>query len=147
MCHRIRPAPSVAQTPGTEPMPIPNQDLYRPLYSPWYGKGKFRQYYDLASPRTLVSIDRCYVLYSLLKQSIHVAGDIWECGVYKGGTAAMLAAFLRDNNVDKKLFLFDTFTGMPSTDSTKDMHQQGDFSDTSVESVAQYLKCDVRCHI
>jgi len=36
------------------------------------------------------------VLYSLLKQAIHISGNVWECGVYKGGTAAMMAAMLRD---------------------------------------------------
>jgi len=125
----------------------PNHKLYRPLFSPYLAPGEFRRCYELAAPRTLVSPDRCYVLYSLLKQAIHISGNVWECGVYKGGTAAMMAAILRDKQPTKKLYLFDTFAGMPETDPTKDLHKQGDFADTSVEAVAQYLRCDARCYI
>ena len=57
------------------------------------------------------------------------------------------AAILRDKQPTKKLYLFDTFAGMPETDPTKDLHKQGDFADTSVEAVAQYLRCDARCYI
>ena len=58
-----------------------------------------------------------------------------------------MAAMLRDKMPTKKLYLFDTFEGMPETDPTKDLHKQGDFADTSVESVAQSLGCDARCYI
>jgi O-methyltransferase len=119
---------------------IPDGAFYRPLFSPWLGQGDFRKYYELAAPRTLVSLDRCYVLWILLRQALNLSGDIWECGVYKGGTAAMMAAVLRDSaQSDKKLFLFDTFQGMPETDSQKDLHRKGDFGDTSVEAVRDYV--------
>jgi len=128
-------------------MPTSDIAIYRSLFSPWLAPGEFQRYYERAAPRTLVSPDRCYVLYSLLKQAIHVNGNVWECGVYKGGTAAMILAILRDKMPAKRLYLFDTFEGMPETDPTKDLHKQGDFADTSVESVAAYLGCDARCHI
>jgi len=117
---------------------IPNAALYRPLFSPWLGKD-FKPYYDIAAPRTLVSADRCYVLYTLVKQSLTLEGDVWECGVYKGGTAAMLAKVITESGLPKKLFLFDTFTGMPATDKDRDLHQEGDFSDTSAEKVEAFI--------
>jgi O-methyltransferase len=126
---------------------IPDQELYRPLFSPWFGQGEFGKYYALAKPKTLVSADRCYILWILLRQAIHVNGDIWECGVYKGGTAAMMAAVLQDTKSSKKLFLFDTFEGMPETDPKKDWHKQGEFSDTSVEAVTSYVGCGELCNI
>lgn len=114
--------------------------LYQPLYSPWLDQaGEFGAYYRLARPRTLVSADRCYILYRLLLQSLAVEGEVWECGVYQGGTAAMMAAILGDKLPAKKLYLFDTFEGMPETDAAADLHAKGDFSDTSVEAVAQYV--------
>ncbi|MGC1461457.1 MAG: TylF/MycF/NovP-related O-methyltransferase [Terracidiphilus sp.] len=119
---------------------IPDGALYRPLFSPWFGDGGFARYYALAAPKTLVSPDRCYVLWILLRQALHLRGDVWECGVYKGGTAAMMAAVLRDSaQKDRKLFLFDTFQGMPQTDSQKDLHRQGDFRDTSLDAVRAYV--------
>ena len=124
---------------------IPDGDLYRPLFSPWLGKGEFRTYYDLAEPRTIVSPDRCYVIYTLLRQAISISGDVWECGVYKGGTAAMMAAVLNDTHSSKRLYLFDTFEGMPETNAEKDWNKKGDFSDTSVETVIDYVGHDNLC--
>ena len=110
------------------------------LYSPWLEPtGEFAGYYARAKPRTLVSADRCYVLYRLALQAMRLEGDFWECGVYKGGTAAMLAELLADRQADRKLYLFDTFAGMPQVDPQRDLHATGDFADTSVESVAAYV--------
>jgi O-methyltransferase len=120
------------------PRGIPDAELYRPLFSPWLAK-EFEQYYSLAASRSLVSRDRCYVLYCLGRQAVHVTGNIWECGVYKGGSAAMLSALLRDLAPEKELHLFDTFEGMPETDLEKDLHKKGDFSDTSLEEVTAYV--------
>ena len=118
--------------------------LYQPLYSPWNSQA-FKRYYAIAEPKTLVSPDRCYVLERLFRQTIPVPGDIFECGVYKGGTAALLTALLTENQSPKKLFLFDTFEGMPATDADRDLHTKGDFSDTSLEVVRAYVKGGERC--
>ena len=110
------------------------------LFSPWLEPaGEFAGYYALARPRTLVSADRCYVLYRLALQALQLEGDFWECGVYQGGTAALLAAVLADRQPAKKLYLFDTFEGMPQIDPQRDLHAQGDFADTSAEAVARHV--------
>jgi len=119
---------------------IPDAEYYQPLFSPWMGYGEFSKYYDLAKQATLVSADRCWVLYALCRQSIFVEGNIWECGVYRGGTAAMLAQILHDYSPTKRLHLFDTFEGMPETDRASDLHEKGDFSDTTLEKVRQHVK-------
>jgi O-methyltransferase len=124
---------------------IPDGDLYRPLFSPWFGGGEFKRYYDIAAPKTLVSVDRCYVIYTLLRQALHIQGDVWECGVYKGGTAAMMAAILNSAAASKRLYLFDTFEGMPETNGEMDWHKKGDFADTSVEAVTRYVGHDSLC--
>jgi O-methyltransferase len=122
-----------------KPIEIPAATgLYRPLYSPWYSE-EFARLYAIASPNTLVSVDRCYVLERLFRQTMRVPGELFECGVYKGGTAAMLAALLRDAKVAKTLYLFDTFEGMPETDVQKDWHKKGDFSDSSLETVRAFV--------
>jgi O-methyltransferase len=126
---------------------LPDHQLYRPLYSPWLGTGEFQRYFEIAAPRTLVSKDRCYVLHTLLRQALHVDGDVWQCGVFKGGTAAMMAAILNDFCPTKRLSLFDTFEGMPETDAQRDWHKKGDFSDTSVEAVTSFVKNHGACII
>lgn len=117
--------------------PIADFEFYTPLFAPWHGYEAFAKYRKLAQPYTLVSPDRCWVLYCLAQQCMQLPGDLWECGVYKGGTARMLAELLADSPTrgDATLHLFDTFSGMPATDPRRDLHQPGDFADTSLDAV------------
>lgn len=121
------------------PTGIPDAELYTPRFAPWLGRG-FARYYAIAAPRTLVSIDRCYMLYTLLSQALNIDGEILECGVYRGGTAAMMAHVIAEAGSAKKLYLFDTFAGMPETDAERDTyHRAGDFSDTSLDAVRAFV--------
>jgi len=122
---------------------IPDANFYElyvspPYFSPWLGYGEFKHFFERARPFTVVSADRCYVLYTLASQALRLNGEFWECGVYKGGTAMLLAELVgqeKANHHAVKLHLFDTFGGMPDTDPQRDLHQRGDFSDTSLEAV------------
>lgn len=138
--YEVRKLPAAA--PATS-APVATS-LYRPLYSPWHSDA-FERYFGIARPRTLVSPDRCYVLERLLRQTLPVPGEVFECGVYRGGTAALLWALLNEAKSEKRLFLFDTFEGMPETDPVKDHHKRGDFSDTSLESVRAFVGGGERC--
>ena len=114
---------------------IPDARLYRPLFSPWYGEGEFARLFEIAATRTLVSRDRCWILYSLARQALAVPGDFWECGVYRGGTAVILSSLVEESRDSRNLYLFDTFQGMPETDAKKDLHRKGDFSASSLQAV------------
>lgn len=114
---------------------IPNHDLYRPVYSPWLGGENFGQVRDNIMKFSLVSPDRAWILYKLAQNTIHLGGNIVECGVYKGGTAHLFANLIQDNS--SQLFLFDTYEGMPETNEDLDKHRSGDFADTSLEKVKQ----------
>jgi len=71
-------------------------------------------------------------LRTLLLSTQHLNGDIVEVGVYKGGSAKVLV----DNAGDSRVFLFDTFAGMPHHDMALDGRWEvGSFSDTSEESI------------
>lgn len=84
----------------------------------------------------LVTVDRCFILYQFAKLSTQKDGEIAEVGVYKGGTARMIAK----SCPEKTFHLFDTFSGMPESQRDVDFHQQGEFADTSLESVKRFLK-------
>jgi len=120
---------------------IPDAELYQPIYSPWLGNGEFGELRDRVSERSLVSSDRLWVLYRLAQQVLHIEGDFVECGVYKGGTAFMFADILShsSNSAKRRLRLFDTFGGMPETDTDVDKHDPGDFSDTSLSDVRDFV--------
>lgn len=83
---------------------------------------------------TLVDYPRLNKLAEFLKQTEQLPGAVAEVGVYKGGTAYLLAS-LTHNSV----YLFDTFEGMPET-SSYDLHHKGDFADTSLRAVTELLK-------
>jgi O-methyltransferase len=87
-------------------------------------------------------IEKCFVLYQLARRSFLLPGDMAECGVYKGGTAELLAWVLASRKVGaSKLHLFDTFTGPPDTCiPERDYDSPGDFSDTSIEGVQKRLR-------
>lgn len=64
-------------------------------------------------------------------------GALVEVGVYRGGSAESLAQVA--NEQGRALYLFDTFTGIPHQDPTRDFHKVGDFGDTSLEMVQACL--------
>lgn len=83
--------------------------------------------------KTLVDIDRLKRLAQFTLQTNLIEGDIAEIGVYKGGTAYLMAKCSQ-----KSLFLFDTFKGMPKV-SSHDLHHEGDFADTSLQEVGRFV--------
>ena len=66
---------------------------------------------------TLVRPERIHNLYVLAKriEMDRIPGDVVECGVYKGGTAAILARSATRSKMGRTVWLFDSFQGMPNT--------------------------------
>jgi hypothetical protein len=65
---------------------------------------------------TLLSEARLYSLYTHARQVCldDLPGNFVECGVYKGGVSALLAAVVqRYSRRPRRVFAFDTFDGMP----------------------------------
>jgi O-methyltransferase len=82
---------------------------------------EFWEIYNLCSPYSMTSVERMYCLYKSVDYllSNNIEGDFVECGVWRGGSAMMIAKMLSNRKiVDRKLFLYDTFEGMTEpTDS------------------------------
>ncbi len=109
-------------------------NLPKATYSPWLQDAEFMKVYVVSKHNTLVDIYRCFELWSLVKQTNKLRGDILEVGVYKGGTGALLAgAALKDTTV----FLCDTFTGVVKAGPNDNIYIGGEHSDTSVEIVLE----------
>jgi len=111
-----------------------------PTYAPWF-EPAFLARYEPVRGRTLVTEDRCYTLEALGRHAAALDGAFAECGTYRGGTAYLLAAMLRDAGAgDRPLHLFDTFAGFPdSAVFERDSLRPGEWSDTSVREVASLL--------
>ena len=89
-----------------------------------------------------------FMIYSIVKTQTSLEGDLAEVGVYQGGSAKLICEIKKD----KKLYLFDTFTGLPDV-SNDDTHfgqkhwYDNEFSNTSVESIKNLLKKYSNVHI
>lgn len=89
-----------------------------------------------------LSIREAYNIYFYLSKTLSLDGAVAELGVYKGGGAKLIAEF----KSDLPLHLFDTFEGMLAVDDNIDHHNEGDFSDTNLKSVQNYLEKYPECH-
>lgn len=89
-------------------------------------------------------MDRYIMLWQALRSVLHLPGAIAEFGVFKGATARLIAQTMKRAGVEKKLYLLDTFAGLPEPTPDLDAEwRKGDLSDTSLAEVQSYL-ADVR---
>lgn len=71
----------------------------------------------IVQPFTLVGPERIQSLFRLALriEREHVPGDVMECGVCNGGTAAILARSATHSRLNRTVWLLDSFQGMPQT--------------------------------
>jgi hypothetical protein len=76
---------------------------------------QFISIYTACKPYTLTSKERMYALYKAIHYIVqnNIPGDFVECGVWKGGSAMLIARTLLNLGIQKrKIYLYDTFDGM-----------------------------------
>ena len=61
-----------------------------------------------------VSSQETAEILRLAEQTLGVAGDFVELGCYKGDTSLLLAKLLKSNHSEKRLWLYDSFAGLPA---------------------------------
>lgn len=85
----------------------------------------------------LMTLPERYNLWTLAHRSRSRPGALAEVGVYRGGSARILAAA----KGDAALHLFDTFDGMPATEPAHDgRFIPGQLGDTSLAAVREKLR-------
>jgi O-methyltransferase len=89
--------------------------------------------------------DRCLYFQKLLNLLVAIDGDVVECGVASGCSLAILANIVRSNDVDRHVWGFDTWRGLPSPskedlDSAEGIAAEGVFGYASIEMVIATLK-------
>jgi O-methyltransferase len=96
------------------------------MSAPFDMEPEFVQLYEVCRAATMTSIERMYALYKAVEHIVGegIEGDLAECGVWRGGSAMMMALALRHfGSVDRQIWLYDTFTGMtaPAEDDVQTM--------------------------
>lgn len=106
-------------------------------YSPWKDDKEFVSTFDSIRQNTLVDVYRAHELWSLVKETSHVGGDILEVGVWRGGTGCLMAARAKQLKASATIFLCDTFSGVVKASERDSHYQGGEHADTSVSIVQQ----------
>lgn len=98
------------------------------------------------SGECLCTLRERYNLWMLARRTAPLPGAVAEVGVYRGGSALLLAAA----KGGAALHLFDTFAGLPEHDATRDgRFRAGQLGDTDLGRVQALLAPwpDVHCHV
>src|SRR3984957_12027688 len=82
-------------------------------YSPWNLDETFIAAYSQIKDATLVDKYRCFELWRLVEQCTKLEGGaLIEVGVWRGGTAALIATQARNLGLRDKVYACDTFSGV-----------------------------------
>lgn len=76
---------------------------------------EFVDLYEAAREYTLTSVECLYALFQAVRyvHANNIPGDMVECGVWRGGSAMMMALTLRAlGDTSRKVYLYDTYAGM-----------------------------------
>lgn len=76
---------------------------------------EFLSLFELCRPETMTSVERMYALYKATCHIVEcgVAGDLAECGVWRGGSVMLMAlTLLARGCTDRTIWLYDTFNGV-----------------------------------
>lgn len=111
-------------------------------YAPWQGDDAFLFIYNQIKKNTLVDIYRCYELWQLVAKSysLDAHAAILEVGVWRGGTAGIMARRLTNLKSKANLYLADTFEGVAKAGEQDDFYTGGEHKDTSRHIVEDVLK-------
>lgn len=101
----------------------------------------YREALALAAGRTVQIEDNRMNIYLLIKFFLGQLpkGHIVEYGSFKGGSAIFMAKVCSVLHPGMQVYAFDTFAGMPATDSEIDAHHAGDFGDVSFAELQDYV--------
>jgi O-methyltransferase len=113
-------------------------------YSPWLSDNEFLDVYRAIKSHTLVDIYRCFELWDLARQARNISGDFLEVGVWRGGTACLLAKAAE--RAGKTIFLADTFEGVVKAGADDSWYKDGEHADTSRQIVESLLQSIGACN-
>ena len=85
----------------------------------------------------LLSNEEAYTLFSLIQNAKKIKGDIAEVGCYEGGSTKIIAEV---NKEFKKIYIFDTFDGLPKVNNHIDVGFSTKDYIADYEKVKNYLK-------
>jgi hypothetical protein len=74
-------------------------------------------------------------------------GNIVEFGSFRAAPRFFMALLAHKFLPDTQVLAFDTFSGMPTTDESIDLHNAGDFREVDLAELRQYAEYILVCEI
>ena len=70
---------------------------------------------DFLVNTTMISAKQLEIIGAILVENLGTPGDVIEVGCHAGRTSRYLQALLQEYNSEKKLYLYDSFQGLPES--------------------------------
>ena len=105
----------------------------------WF-KGDFQKHFNslVTNKKEAGRIWRTHIYTWAFGNGLSIEGDLIECGVYKGFSSAVACSFLNFKTSKKKLFLIDTFGGIP--ENQLDMTRKEIYNKGGLKGLDEYKK-------
>lgn len=108
-------------------------------FAPWVRDAEFTRVYEAIQESTLIDRYRCYELWQLIEQVRDTPGDVLEVGVWRGGSAALIARKAAIEAPDATVYLADTFAGVVKAGGEDSCYRGGEHADAGESEVRALL--------
>mgnify|MGYP001191354885 FL=1 len=110
------------------------------FYSPWLNDNLFNKTYEKIKLNTFLDKYKLYELWKLLEQIKDKKGEVIEIGVWRGGSACLIAEKCKVLGLNNKIYAADTFQGLVKASDKDGTYQGGEHADTSENIVIDLAK-------
>lgn len=90
---------------------------------------RFSRLWPLIQPHQMNDVWRAAHILSAVEDALSQPGDLIECGVAHGGTSLLIALAVKELAPDRKVYMLDSFEGLPAPDRRFDeAYEEGQFA-------------------
>jgi O-methyltransferase len=108
-------------------------------FAPWARDEEFTRVFEAIRESTLIDRYRCFELWQLLEQVRDTPGDVLEVGVWRGGSAALIARNAAIEAPGATVYLADTFAGVVKAGGEDSCYRGGEHADAGEGEVRALL--------
>lgn len=101
---------------------------------------EFEHYWRAVSDLSLLDPWRAKFIYDEFVAASSGPGDAIECGVYRGGTSLLIGLVIKLRRPSKRIYMCDTFAGLPKPDRRVDRAYEEGAMKHSVAQVRKHIK-------
>lgn len=84
------------------------------------GDDRFDRSWARVARHSMLDVFRAKRIWDLAVEASTLEGDFIECGAFRGATSCLLGLFIRELGLDKRVYVLDSFAGMPPPDPHHD---------------------------